>query len=220
MRTNPFYDTWLFLIGQQPDQLALGPWRWLVVALFLGLLAASAWIARENWRRDPAQRNAADVTIWLFRVLMGAMWFQGSLWKLPLPVSGGFEYWTGQIAEHAAFAFHRDFAREVLLPNIGLLQTVTVLSEMSFAVSLILGVAVRLFSLLGTLFALQLWLGLYRHPDEWPWQYLFIAFTLGQFAIYGAGRSLGLDALLLHRTATRPQGVFGRVFGRVYTLVA
>jgi len=24
MRTNPFYDTWLFLIGQQPDQTALG----------------------------------------------------------------------------------------------------------------------------------------------------------------------------------------------------
>jgi uncharacterized membrane protein YphA (DoxX/SURF4 family) len=212
MRTNPFYDAWLFLIGQQPDQLALGAWRWLVVALFLGLLAASAWIARENWRRDPAQRNAADVTIWLFRVLMGAMWFQGSLWKLPLPVSGGFEYWTGQIAEHAAFAFHRDFARTVLLPNIGLLQTVTFLAEMSFAVSLILGLAVRLFSVLGVLFALQLWLGLYLHPDEWPWQYLFIVFTLGQFAIYGAGRSLGLDALLRQSAAVRPQGVLGRVF--------
>jgi hypothetical protein len=33
------------------------------------------------------------------RVMIGAMWFQGSLWKLPLPVSGGFEGWTKAIGE-------------------------------------------------------------------------------------------------------------------------
>lgn len=211
MRTNPFLDTWMFLIGAQPDQVALGPWRWLLVALFLGLLAASVWIARENWRRDPAQRSAGHLWIWLFRVLMGAMWFQGSLWKLPFPVSGGFRSWTEQIAEHAAFAFHRDFARDVLVPNIELLQPLVFLAEQSFGISLILGLAVRLSSLLGILFALQLWLGLYHHPAEWPWLFMFLVFTLGQFAVYGAGRSLGLDALLRREGAARPVGAFRRL---------
>ncbi len=196
MRTTPFYDAWLFLIGQQPDQLALGPWRWLIVALFLGLLVASAWIARGNWLRDPAQRGAGHLWMCLFRVLVGAMWFQGSLWKLPFPVSGGFQSWTEQIVEHAAFAFHSGFVRDVLLPNIALLQPLVFLAEMSFAITLILGFAVRLSSLLGILFALQLWLGLYHHPNEWPWLFMFMVFTLGQFAVHAAGRSLGLDALL------------------------
>ena len=212
MRTNPFYDTWLFLTGRSEDLVALGAWRWLLVALFLGLLAASVWVARENWGRDPSQRTAAHLWTWLFRVLMGAMWFQGSLWKLPLPVSEGFTYWTGQIAEHAAFAFHRDLARDVLLPNLHLLQPPTFLAEMFFAVSLILGFAVRLSSLLGIPFVLQLWLGLYRHPHEWPWLFWFMVFTLGLFALHAAGRSLGLDALLRRGGAVRPTGTLGRMY--------
>ena len=212
MRTNPFYDTWLFLTGRSEDLVALGAWRWLLAALFLGLLAASVWVARENWRRDPAQCTAAHLWTWLFRVLMGAMWFQGSLWKLPLPVSDGFTYWIGQTAEHAAFAFHRDFARDVLLPNLHLLQPVVFLAEMSFAVSLIVGLAARLSSALGILFVLQLWLGLYRHPHEWPWLFWFMVFTLGMFIIHAAGRSLGLDALLRRGRAARPTGALGRAY--------
>ncbi len=215
MRTNPFNDALLFLIGGQPDQEALGAARWLVVALFLGLLGASVWIARENWRRDPAQRSAVHLWTWLFRVMMGAMWFQGSLWKLPLPISDGFQYWTGQIAEHAAFEAHRNLARDVLLPNLHLLQPVTFLAEMFFAASLILGFAVRLSSLLGIPFVLQLWLGLYHHTGEWPWLFWFMVFTLGLFAIHAAGRSLGLDALLRRGGAARPAGGFGRLYALV-----
>jgi hypothetical protein len=31
------------------------------------------------------------------------MWFEAMLWKLPLPVSGGLQYWTEQEATRAAF---------------------------------------------------------------------------------------------------------------------
>ena len=61
-------------------------------ALFLVLLAASLWIARVNWREDATQHTGVHVTTWVCRVLIGCQWFQGCLWKLPLPVSGGFEY--------------------------------------------------------------------------------------------------------------------------------
>ena len=119
-------------------------------------------------------------------------------------VPDGFAYWTGRIAENAAFASHRDFVRDVPLPNLRLSQPPIRRAEMSFAVGLILGFAVRLFSLLGIVFALQLWLGLCRHPHEWPWLFMSMAFTLGLFIVHGAGRSLGLDALLRREGAGRP----------------
>jgi hypothetical protein len=64
------------------------------------------------------------------------------------------------------------------------------------AASLMLGLAVRLSRALAIAFVLQLWLGLYRVDIEWPWLFWFMVFTLGFFIAHGAGRSLGLDALL------------------------
>ncbi len=195
MRTNPFLDAWLFLIGSTDDHRALGPFRYVFVALFLALLVTSAWIALKNWREDPAQRNAAHLTVCFSRVLIGSMWFQGCLWKLPLPVSGGFEYWTGQMGEHAAFAFHRELVKSVYLTHLNLIDPLVFLAELAFAISLMLGFGVRLVALLAALYSLQLWLGLYSHPGEWPWNYVFLAMIHVLFAVYAAGLSLGVDAL-------------------------
>jgi uncharacterized membrane protein YphA (DoxX/SURF4 family) len=203
MRTNPFYDAWLFLIGQTEDHLALGPTRFLLVALYLGLLIASVWLAGKSWREDPSQRSATHLWTWLFRVLIGTMWFQSSLWKLPLPVSPGLVYWTEQMAEHAAFQFHKDLVRELYLPYMFILNPIVYLAETSFAISLILGFAVRLFSIGAVAFTLHLWLGLYLHPHEWPWLYIFLVVVQGFFVIHAAGRSLGADAIL-HRKAVGP----------------
>ena len=208
MRKNPFSDAWLFIIGATPDHQALGPFKYLFVALFLALLAASLWIALKNWGQDPAQRTLGHLATWISRVLIGSMWFQGCLWKLPLPVSGGFEYWTGQMAEHAAFAFHRDLVKRVFLPHLTIVDPLVFLAELAFAVSLILGVGVRLVAIVATLYVLNLWLGLYRHPGEWPWNYMFLALVHVLFAVSAAGRSLGVDALL-HRG--KPHGMIGRL---------
>ncbi|HEV7267993.1 MAG TPA: TQO small subunit DoxD [Falsiroseomonas sp.] len=204
MRTDPFTDTLDFLLGQQPDQLALGAWRWLLMLLFYALLAGSVALAVRNWRADPTQRSAVHVWAWVARTMMGAMWFQGAFWKLPLPRSNGFSYWTEQIAENAAFAFHRSFASEVMLPSLPLFQSIAFLSEMFFAITLMLGFAVRLSSVLAIGFVLQLWLGLYRHEHEWPWLFWFMVFTLGFFIVLRAGRSLGLDAVLRREERLSP----------------
>lgn len=199
MKVDPFTDAWLFLIGATSDQEALGAVRYPFVLLFLALLAASAAIARANWRADPAQRTATHLWTWLFRVLIGIMWFQGSLWKLPFPVSGALQYWTEQMAKYAAFPFYAGLVRDVMLPNMAVVDPLVFLAEMGLAVSFILGLLVRPVAALGALYALGLWLGLYRHPDEWPWEYIFLATVQGMFAVYAAGRSLGLDALLRRR---------------------
>ncbi len=196
MRTNPFYDSWLFVIGATDDHQKLGAFKFVFVALFIALLLASAWIVWRNWRDDPAQRNGRDVTACVCRVLIGCMWFQGCLWKLPLPISDGFQYWTGEMAENAAFAFHRALAADVYLPYLALIQPLVFLAELAFGASLILGFGVRLFALLAVLHTLHLWLGLYREASDWPWEFIFLAVANALFVAYAAGRSLGADALL------------------------
>jgi uncharacterized membrane protein YphA (DoxX/SURF4 family) len=204
MRTDPFTDAWGFLIGATADHQALGAARYLIVALFIALLAASAAIALANWRADPGQRTAAHLWTWLFRVLLGIMWFQGSLWKLPLPDAAGLQYWTEQMAEHAAFPFYADLVRHVMLPHMTIVDPLVFLAEMGLAVSFMLGFAVKPIATLGAMYTLGLWIGLYRHPGEWPWEYIFLAVAQGLLAVHGAGRSLGLDGLITKRRAGGP----------------
>jgi uncharacterized membrane protein YphA (DoxX/SURF4 family) len=198
MPKNPFTDVWQFLTGQTEDYLALGGWRFLVVALFFALVATSVVAAVRNWKEDPAQRTAVHAGTWVARVLIGCMWFEGMLWKLPLPVGSGLQFWTEQMATRAAFAFHRAFVTDVVLPNLRLLGPIVFLAELTFAASLILGLGVRLASSLAILFVLQLWLGIYipGAPAEWSWSYIFLVLVLFLFVLHGAGRSLGLDAWL------------------------
>ncbi|ACL57688.1 DoxX family protein [Methylobacterium nodulans] len=200
MRTNPFDDTWQFFLANQPDQLARGEARWLLLGLFLALLAGSLVIAVINWRDDPDQRTLPHLVTWLARVLVGSMWFQGSLWKLPLfTTDNGLFYWTQQMVQHSAFDWHRDLVAHAVIPAFLVIGPLVYLTELAFAASLILGFAVRLTGLIGVAFVINLWIGLYRHPGEWPWNYVFLALLMGAFSLHAAGRSLGLDALLRRR---------------------
>ncbi len=198
MSHNPINDVWQFLTANTIDYLAIGPWRFLLLALFWVLLIASIAIAIKNWREDPAQRSCRVLGMAFVRVLIGCMWFQGSLWKLPLPASEGLRYWTTQEATRAAFSLHQELIKTVVLPNLHLLGPFVYLAELTFAVSMMLGFAVRGIGVLAIVFVLQLWLGIYRpgEPAEWPWTYMFLALLMFVFVIDAAGRKLGLDALL------------------------
>lgn len=197
MRTNPFEDAFLWLTDLS--------WE---VLLFWALLIVGTVVAGINWRADPAQRTAEGVAMWVFRVLIGSMWYQGSTWKLPLPSSGGFEYWLRQAGEHAAFAFIGDLVNGVFLPLIVVVGPLIYFAELFFAVTLMLGVLTRLGALLAVGQALFLWLALYRAEAEWPWNYVFLAVVNGLFVACAAGRSLGVDAIL-----RRPGGVVSRAKG-------
>jgi uncharacterized membrane protein YphA (DoxX/SURF4 family) len=195
MRTNPFSDALAFLLGQTPDHQGSGLGG-LLTAVFLLLLAASAAIAWTNWRQDPKQRSAYHLAVCVMRVLIGIMWFQGSIWKLPLPVSPGLQGWTQSLAENAAFEFHRWIAQNVLLPFLVVLGPLVYLTELSLSLSYMLGILVRPLAVVGMLFVAHLWLGLYRFAGEWPWQYIFLIFVQAFFLLDNAGRSLGADALI------------------------
>ena len=216
MRTNPFNDAWLFLIGRTPDHIGsgVGP---LLVVLFLALLAGSIWIAWRNWQSDPGQRNGAHLATWFMRLMIGCMWFQGSLWKLPLPVSGGFKYWTDEVTRYAAFDVHKWIATNIFVPLLPLINPLVFLTEFSLAVAFMLGIMVRPMAVIGMLFVTHLWLGLYLHSQEWPWLYIFLIFVQWFFVLNNAGKSLGLDALIA-RTPFGPfsgDGVLARLYRKI-----
>ena len=193
---NPFSDAWTFLTANTGDFQKLGEWRFLVLALFYGLLIVGTAVAFKNWQEDPAQRTGRHLGVWFARMLIGCMWFQGMLWKLPLPLSDGLQYWTEQESTNAAFQFHRDFLKDVVLTHMSIFGPIVFLAELVFAGSLMLGLAVRFVGVLAIAYTLQLWLGLYDNPSEWPWTYMCLAMLMFLLVIDDAGRSLGLDAWL------------------------
>jgi hypothetical protein len=71
--------------------------------------------------------------------------------------------------------------------------------EVLTGVSLILGIFVRFWSIIGALQIINIWLGLYDAPGEWPWTYFFLIVLQVMFALDQYGRRLGIDALIVAR---------------------
>ncbi len=194
MNPNPFSDVAGFLT--EP--------RW-TTAVFWLLIAASVAIAATAMARLPEQRHGRHVAKWLIRFLVGAMWWQQSLWKLPPTYTDqpnepfgttGLAYWMGQMGKHAAIPLQADFVNQIVLPHFYLFAPVVYAAEVLTGVSLITGAFVRLFGIIGALQILNLWLGLYSAPGEWPWTYFFLLLLQLVFALDQYGRSLGVDAIL------------------------
>jgi hypothetical protein len=197
---NPFSDAIGFLMRN----------TWPIYIFWL-LLFGSIAIALVNWRRDPHQRTAAHMWTWIARLLVGALWWQQTLWKLPPTytdnpdgVSGGLHYWIGEMVQWAAFSWHSALVREVIQPHFYFFAPQVYATEVIIAISLMLGAFTRIGGALGALMAVNLWLGLYRAPYEWPWTYFFLILLQTTFAVLHAGRSLGFDAILTRHKYVDP----------------
>jgi hypothetical protein len=198
---NPFSDTIAFLL--QPG------WT---TAIFWLLLLASGGGAAYAWSAIPGQRTLAHLGNWGFRLFIGAMWWQQSLWKLPPYYTDqpqepfgttGLAYWMGLMGKHAAIPLQADFVNKIVLPHFYLFAPIVYGAEVLVAVSLILGLFLRLGGVIGALQIANLWLGLYSAPGEWPWTYFFLLLLMLSFALHHYGRSLGLDAIVVARLGQR-----------------
>jgi hypothetical protein len=105
---NPWHDATTFL---STPNIATGM-IWL-------LFAGSGVIALAALRTDPSLRTTRHVGIWLLRLIVGAMWWQQSLWKIP-PNYDGLLYWMKQMVDHASIPLQSRFVQEIVLPNIAL----------------------------------------------------------------------------------------------------
>jgi uncharacterized membrane protein YphA (DoxX/SURF4 family) len=161
-------------------------------ALLWILLLLSCTIAFSAWQREPFQRNSRSVGIWLLRLAVGVMWWQQSLWKIP-PNYDGLVFWMRQIVAHAAIPLQADLVDRYMLPNITAFGPLIYTVEVLIGVCLMLGVLTRAAGLVGLLMAVNLWLGLYSAPNEWPWTYGYLIVIQALFVIDPPGRCLGLD---------------------------
>jgi uncharacterized membrane protein YphA (DoxX/SURF4 family) len=206
---NPFTDTLGFLMR--------AAWP---IYVFWVLLGGSIVIALFNLIQDPAQRTVRHVWMWLARLLIGGLWWQQTLWKLPPTytdspdgVSGGLHYWVGEMVQHAAFSWQSAFVAQAVQPHFYFFAPQVYGTEVVIAISLLLGLFTKIGGVLGALMAINLWLGLYRAPYEWPWTYFFLILLQITFIVYSAGRSLGIDAILHRRgqLALQPKGSLARL---------
>jgi uncharacterized membrane protein YphA (DoxX/SURF4 family) len=104
-----------------------------------------------------------------------------------------------QMVDHAAIPLQGALVGQIVVPNIALFGPAIYAAEVAIGVSLMLGLFTRLGAVLGALMALNLWLGLYSAPGEWPWTYFFLIVIQLLFAIDPPGRSLGADRLITVR---------------------
>jgi uncharacterized membrane protein YphA (DoxX/SURF4 family) len=198
--SNPFNDLLVFF------QKGTLHGKFPLYALLL-LLLASVVIALFSFIKNSEQRTVQNIYMWLARFFVGGMWYQQMLWKMPPTFtdnpdgSGGLGYWMGEMVQYAAFKPHGSLVNNVMLPNFGFFAFQVWAAETFIAVSLLLGLFTRLGGFVATLMAINLWLGLYNRPHEWPWAYFFLILLSGFFFIFRAGRALGLDALTAPRTA-------------------
>ena len=101
------------------------------------------------------------------------------------------------MGKHAAIPLQSEFVNNIVLPHFYLFAPLVYAAEVGVAVSLILGLLVRLGGVIGALQIMNVWLGLYSAPGEWPWTYFFLLLLMLSFALHHYGRSLGVDAILL-----------------------
>jgi len=128
----------------------------------------------------------------VLRLIMGTMWWQQSLWKIP-PNYDGLVFWMKQMVAHSSIPLQAWMVDQFVIPNIGLFGPLVYLLEVLIGVSLMLGVFTRVFAGLGLLMALNLWVGLYSAPNEWPWTYGYLIVIQALFLLDPPGRRLGLE---------------------------
>jgi hypothetical protein len=210
MNPNPFWDVLQFV--KTP--------AW-TTAVFWILILSSIAIAGVVWSRDPEQRSGANLCDWLIRLVMGSFWWEQSLWKLPPYYTDqpdrpfgetGLAYWMGLMGKHAAIPLQADFVNNIVLPHFYLFAPIVYAAEILTALSLMLGLFVGAWGVIGAAQIFNLWLGLYSAPGEWPWTYFFLLLLMLIFALHHYGRRLGIDTIIVSRMASRPsRGPLSRV---------
>jgi len=186
--------------------------------VFWLLLAAGIAVAFYAFAMIPGQRSFANIWNLVFRMLIGAMWWQATLWKLPPTYTDepgqpfgetGLAFWMIRLGKTAALQIQADFVNNIVLPHFYLFAPIVYGLEVLTAASLILGLFVRFWGVIGALQSLNLWLGLYNDYYNWPWTYFFLLILMLIFAVHRYGRSLGFDAVIAARASGR--GSFARI---------
>lgn len=136
------------------------------------------------------------------RVAVAFLWIQNSYWKVPPRFGadgtppGGLNQFTRDAVEQPVFGPYAWLVEHVVLPNFTVFGWLVLLVEVSLGAFLLVGLATRLWALVGLGQSLAITLSVLNTPGEWHWSYyLMIVAHVLLFAV-AAGRAGGLDGVL------------------------
>jgi len=139
----------------------------------------------------------------ILRIAYGLLWLQQTTWKVPpdfgMARGDGLFYWTQQMAQYSFLPPHKFFVESVVLSHFLLFAWLTLLTELFIGFSHLLGLLNRLGALAALAMTTNLFIGLARHPAEWPWSYLMLMGYALLFLATHPGHIWGLDGLLTRR---------------------
>jgi thiosulfate dehydrogenase [quinone] large subunit len=129
------------------------------------------------------------------RVGVGLLWIENAGWKTP-PDFNSLRGYTQNAVDYPVFAPFTWVVEHVVLPNFTVFAWMTLLVEASLGAFLLIGLATRLWAVIGIAQSLAIMMSVLNAPNEWEWSfYLMILVHVALFAT-AAGRCYGLDGVL------------------------
>lgn len=147
-----------------------------------------------------ADTRLARLSVAAIRIGVGLVWIQNAAWKTP-PDFGentrsGLYFFTRFAVDRPVFGPYAWLVEHVVLPNFTFFGWVTLFAEAGLGAFLLVGLATRLWAVIGIGQSLAITLAALNAPNEWHWSYyLLILAHLALFAT-AAGRSFGVDGVL------------------------
>jgi uncharacterized membrane protein YphA (DoxX/SURF4 family) len=150
-----------------------------------------------------ARRSAGmNLVLVVFRVLLGVLFL--SVWASNLDkrlydANGYAALIRNYVANGDSPAPWKDVMTFVA-DNADVFSKLQLVGELSLGILLVVGLATRLVGVAAGLFLGVLWLSEIGVPNEWIWSLVFPTLAAFAVALLSAGRTLGLDAVLLDRS--------------------
>ncbi|MDQ3166346.1 MAG: DoxX family membrane protein [Actinomycetota bacterium] len=131
----------------------------------------------------------------VLRVGVAVLWIENAGWKTP-PDFSSLRRYTSEAVEHPVVPPFTWVVEQIVLPNFTFFAWVTLLVEASLGAFLLIGLATRLWAVLGIGQSLAITMSVMNAPNEWEWSfYLMILAHVAVFAT-AAGRCFGLDEVM------------------------
>lgn len=149
---------------------------------------------------DGSRRARALVA--LVRIGVAFLWIQNAGWKRPpdfgadkSPPDGLYKF-THFAVDHPVFAPYTWLVEHVVLPNFTFFGWLTLLTEAALGAFLLVGLATRLWALVGIAQTVAITLSVLNAPHEWHWSYFLMLLVHVALFATAAGRAYGLDGVL------------------------
>ncbi|GAB3125589.1 DoxX family protein [Glaciibacter psychrotolerans] len=144
--------------------------------------------------------RSSRVLIAIVRVGVALLWIQNVGWKVPPDFgrasNSGLYYWSGLAVSHPVFPPYSAVVDAVVRPGIEFFGWTTILIEGGLGAFLLIGLATRLWAVIGIAQTIAITLSVLNAPHEWHWSYYLM--LLAHIALFAtaAGRCYGLDGVL------------------------